>query len=300
MLRRADEREHSTFLLVEHTIRQTRPRMGNRGLESAIVSEGTIARGSLGRLRLHFTGQDSDVEPENRVRSRPLSGEEAACWAGLQRLVDSVRPIVDPQWNLVSMRIGSRVLSRLPLGGVVTFEPNHTASPASASGAPRGAVNRRPDGTPASRRRDEAVLLTAIDAFLREGDGFSRARSRVTIGWNQGRAASLWDGGGASSPFSRNQARARSKWHKCPICRMPVAKGRFNPRIPVGSVRPGIGGVRDLHGGYLSRLRETYLLEDPVSLIHSHPALPQAVPETSVDHGPENGTQSPPTREGLR
>lgn len=293
MLRKADGRENAAFLLVERTMRQTRPQIGVLGLKSLTVPDGTIERGSLGRLRFRFTGGESDFAPENRMRTRPLSEKEASHWASLQRLVDQTKPVVDPQWNLVSMRVGSRVLSRLRLGGIVTFVPNGTSS---LDDEPDGhALNTKPKAGRASPPRfwNETALLSAIDDFVREGEILSRAHLRVRIGWGHARAASLWDGDGSWFPTGNGHTHSRSKWHKCPICRMPVARGRFNPRIPIGSVRPGVGSIRDLRGGYLSRLHETYLLEEPASVLE--PPAPgnrppaETLPEPPRDT-PHNGS----------
>lgn len=280
VLRRADERENAAFLLLERTMRQTRPQIGVLGLKSLMVREGTIERSSLGRLRFRFTGGESDFAPENRLRTRPLSDKEVTHWASLQKLVDETRPVVDPQGNLISMRVGSRVLSRLRLGGVVTFVPNGTSIHGGKPDDPATAAMRRPGRPSPSRFGNEATLLSAIDAFLRERDGFESARVRVRIGWGHARAASMWGDGGLFVA-GRGHRHSRSKWHKCPICRMPVARGRFNPRIPVGTVRPGVGSIRDLRGGYLSRLRETYLLEDPLSLLPSPDSRDSPTAETS-------------------
>ncbi len=250
-------------------MRRTRPLVGARGLESMIVPEGKIERGWLGRLRMRFSGHESDFEPENRVETRPLSFEEATWWNGLQKMVDAARPIADSQWNLVTMRIGPRVLSRLPLGSVVTFQPNGTP-PFKGSFTPTV-----PEAQPASdvatrlAARREADLLRAIDSFLHEDDGLSHLESSATTGWDLAATVKRPGFRGASSPSIRSTKLGRSKWHKCPICRAPVVRGRFNPRIPFGSLRPGLGSIRDLRGGYLSRLRETYLVEDPDSILES-------------------------------
>ncbi len=273
MLRPSSERENAAFRLVERTLRRARPQVGARGLESLILPKGTIERGSLGRLRFRFNGQPSDYEPENGPKTRRLSDAEATYWTYLQEMVANASPIADSQWNLVSMRLGPRVLRRLPTGRVVTFEPNGGPRPATSFDSPSTGMIEELDflmATPSSR---ELELLAAIDAFLLEVDAVlstperkvddgSRARARAAARRSM-RLANL----GASAAFVRGRHRARGKWHKCPICRTPVVKGRFNPRIPVGLVRPGGGTIRDLRGGFLSRLRETYLMADPASVL---------------------------------
>lgn len=238
-------------------MQRTKPRFGPLGLKGFEVPEGTIERGALGRLRVRFDGQATDFEPENRIGTRPVSEEESSQWDGLQRMMSATKPVADPRWNLVSMRLGSRVLSRLPLGGVITYVPNGTPP---FKGSFSLAV---PRAKPALRL-SESALLEAIDAFLRETEGRPAAEG---IPW---RARSM-TGRQAVNIFSAGPGHGRhhkrGKWHRCPLCHTPVVKGLFNPRIPYGPLRPGAGAIRDLRGGYLSRLRETYLVADPNSLL---------------------------------
>lgn len=269
MLRRANEHETTAFLLVERTLRRTRPQVGARGLESILVPEGTIECGSLGRLRFRFDGRSSDVEPENELATRPLSEEEATLWMHLRRLVDVAGPVADPQWNLVSMRIGERVLRRLPRGTLVTHAPD---------GAPpfKGSLEGVKPGTRPwsdlalpSVSPGEAALLAAIDAFLREDDRLSRGRLRTKGASSWATPAERAGYLGLSAPLRRSPHLPRSKWQRCPICRTPVVKSRFNPRIPQAALDPGTGAIRDLRGGFLSRLRETYLMAEPESVLKS-------------------------------
>lgn len=271
MLRPSNERESAAFHLVERTLRKARPRVGARGLESLIVPKGTIERGSLGRLRFRFDGRASDYEPENGPRTRALSDTETNYWIRLRNMVTVARPIADSEWNLLSMHLGPRVLRRLPTGRVVTYEPNDRPRPETSLDSPLTGMLEELDQLVASPSAGEAELLAAIDAFLQEIDAVPSGTQRKVNDANRARAAARrsmrWANLGASAPFVRGRHRARGKWHKCPICRTPVVKGRFNPRIPVGLVRPGGGSIRDLRGGFLSRLRETYLVADPASLI---------------------------------
>ena len=273
MLRRANEHEAAAFYLVERTIRRTRPSVGVLGLKALEVPDGRIERNSLGRLRFRFDGDGHDFEPENRVETRPLSKEEMSLWVGLQKMVSSAKPVADPQGNLVSMRLGPRILRRLPLGGVVTFVPNGTP-PFQGSFNPKPAV---PAAEAEVSLEREFEILRAIDAFLSEGERPWDADSQVMARWspptNTGRQASHI----VTSTLGHGRRHARSKWHRCPLCHTPVVKGLFNPRIPYGQLRPGAGVIRDLRGGYLSRLRETYLIGDPNSLITSSDSLPQTV-----------------------
>jgi hypothetical protein len=271
MLRPANDHETAAFFLVERTLQRTRPLLGARGLRSVVVPEGTIERGSLGRLRLRFDGNDPDDEPENRFVTRPVSDEEATWWTGLRKMLDAAKPIADSEWNLVSMRIGSRILSRLPLGSVVTYDPDGSAPfrgslDLSLSGG--RSDSRRPRRSPSW---SEAELLAAIDAFVREGAVPLDSESSLAPQWELAKAARHPGHLGVLAQLSHGRRGSRGKWHRCPICRAPVVNGRFNQRIPFGSLRAGEGSIRDLRGGYLSRLRETYLISDPDSLIKPWP-----------------------------
>lgn len=261
MLRRANEHETAAFLLVERTLRRTRPRVGPLGLKALDVPEGRIERGSLGRLRFRFDGNGSDFEPENRTDSRPLSNQEMFLWNGLQRVVSSTKPVADTEWNLVSMRIGARVLRRLPLGGVVTYLPDGTPPF-------KGSFSLEiPEAEPELPLVSEAELLGAIDAFLLE-DGHPWGSDPALLGdWVSKTSPPRQASHVISTTLGHGRQRSRGKFYRCPICHTPVVKGLFNPRIPYGTLRPGVGAVRDLRGGYLSRLRETYLIPDPNSLI---------------------------------
>lgn len=268
MLRRANDDETAAFLLVERTIRRTRPRLRARGLRSANHPEGSVERGALGRLRFRFDGRDSDLEPENRMETRSLSAEETSWWNDLERMVHVAKPVADSEWNLVSMRIGPRVLSRLPMGSVVTFLPDGT--PPFKLSAGRALPKVRPQ--PALRRPTEAELLFAIDAFLLEADRPAFGEPPLMAPWSPGTSEVRAANRGVVSPLYRSHKHPRGKWQKCPICHTPVVKGLFNPRIAFGTARPGTGKIHDLRGGYLSRLRETYLLTETNSLVASGPS----------------------------
>ncbi len=230
------------------------------------VPDGWIERDLLGRLRFRFDGQDSDFEPENGVKSRKLSEEEASRWRDLERIVDASNPVADAEWNLLSMRIGPRVLRRLPLGSVVTFVPDGTP-PYKAS-----LSLRLPQAKPETEipRLTEAELLAAIDEFLREEDYPGDPDPPLMPPWDPGTAQNRAGNHGVTPHWSGGHKHGRGKWARCPICHTPVVKDRFNPRIPVGALRPGAGSIRDLRGGYLSRLRETYLLPETNSLVESN------------------------------
>ncbi len=257
MLRRANDHETAAFLLVERTMRRTRPSVGALGLRAFETRDGRVERGSLGRLRFRFDGNGSDFEPENGHGTRAPSEDEVSLWNGLQRLVSVAKPVADPDGTLLSMRLGPRILRRLPLGGVVTFVPNGTPPfvgsflltvPEPALGGP-----------------SEAALLEAIDAFLREPDR-PGVDSDAGPEWKPPASTARQASHIVSTRLGHGRGRARGKWYKCPICRTPVVRGPYNPRIPFGSVR-GAGAIRDLRGGYLTRLRETYLVADPASLV---------------------------------
>ena len=262
VLRRANDHEAAAFYLVEQTLRRARPQISSRGLQSITMESGRIERGSFGRLRFRFDGTDSDFEPENPIESRPISDEEATVWNGLQKMMDTTKPVLDPEGNLLSMRIGPRVLRRLPLGSVVTFVPDGIPPFTGSFSLTRQKTRRERE----LARPTEAELLAAIDEFLRELEAFADSDPRLMAPWNPGSAPNRAGNRGVA-PFTRTHRHSRGKWHKCPICHTPVVKDRFNPRIPTGSLRPGAGTIRDLKGGYMSRLRETYLLEETTSLL---------------------------------
>ncbi len=263
MLRRANEHETAAFYLVERTMRRTRPRVGTFGLKAVAVPDGTIERNPLGRLRFRFDGQDTDFVAENGLVTRPISDDEATLWNGLHRLVSATRPVADSEWNLVSMRLGQRVLRRLPFGGVVTYVPNGTP-PFKGSFAPLV-----PEVQPESDvlLPSEAKLLHAIDEFLAEVDAIKIWEPPQQSGWTPPRTER--QPSHIISTTLGHGRHGRGKFYRCPICHTPVVKGLFNPRIPSGGHRPAAGAIRDLRGGYLSRLRETYLLDGPSSLLQN-------------------------------
>ncbi len=261
MLRRANEHETAAFYLVERTLRRTRPRVGTLGLKALSTPEGWIERGSLGRLRFRFDGKASDFEAENRVETRALSEDEMDLWSGIQRIVSVTKPVADSDWNLVSMQIGPRTLRRLPLGGVVTYVPNGTPPF-------KGSFSViLPEIELEVPKPTESQLLHAIDAFLEEDDHVWTLDASTLGEW----AARSPRGRQAEHVFATSLGHGRmghrGKWHKCPLCHTPVVKGLFNPRIPYGQLEPGTGAIRDLRGGYMARLRETYLIAEPNSLV---------------------------------
>lgn len=257
MLRRANEHETAAFYLVERTLRRTRPRVGTLGLKALETQDGWIERGSLGRLRFRFDGKAADFEPENRMESRPLTDDEMDLWNGIQRIVSVTKPVADSAWNLVSMQIGPRTLRRLPLGGVVTYVPNGTPP---FKGSFTIALPEPELDIP---RPTESQLLHAIDTFLEEDDRVWTLDASTLGDW----AARSPHGRQAEHIFAttlgHGRMQHRGKWHKCPLCHTPVVKGLFNPRIPYGTLEPGMGAIRDLRGGYMARLRETYLIAEP-------------------------------------
>ncbi|HYM39190.1 MAG TPA: hypothetical protein VEY12_03455 [Thermoplasmata archaeon] len=264
MLRRANEHEAAAFFLVERTMRRTQPRMGSLGLATVEGPDGRIERGSLGHLRVRFDGRDSDAEPENLLDSRPPSETEVTLWQGLEKLMVVANPIADPGWTLVSMRIGSRVLRRLPHGGVLTSAPKGTPPFRGASDLTRSRLSPKPE----IPRPTEDELLRSIDGFLLQRDGDEGwAPGELLLPWKPPRASSRPASHIVSASLGNGHRHGRSKWHKCPLCHTPVIKGEFNPRIPYGSIRPGQGAIRDLRGGYLSRLRETYIIGDPETVL---------------------------------
>lgn len=263
VLRRANEHETAAFYLVERSLRRTRPRLGPLGLKALEAPEGRIERGSLGRLRLRFDGKASDFEPENRMETRPLSEDEVDLWNGIQRIVSTTKPVADSDWNLLSMRIGPRILRRLPLGGVVTYVPNGTPPF-------KGSFSVvLPEPGVEIPKPTESQLLHAIDMFLEEDDHVWTLDASTLGEW----AARSPRGRQAEHIFAtslgHSRRQHRGKWHKCPICHTPVVKGLFNPRIPYGTLEAGTGAIRDLRGGYMARLRETYLIAEPNSLVKS-------------------------------
>ncbi len=271
MLRLANEHEAAAFFLVERTMRRTRPRVGVLGLKAFEIPAGRIERNPLGRLRFRFDGNGHDYEPETRIPSRPLSESEVTQWSGLQRMMSSAKPVADPEWNLVSMRLGPRILRRLPMGGVVTYVPDGTP-PFNASFKLGVSV---PGAGLEVSLEVEFELLRAIDAFVSEEEHPRDLDSQAMTPWvpppNAGRQASHV----LSTSLGHGRRHGRGKWHRCPLCHTPVVKGLYNPRIPYGALRPGAGAIRDLRGGYLSRLRETYLVADPNSLITASNSMPR-------------------------
>ncbi len=264
MLRRANEHETAAFFLVERTMQRARPRVGVLGLKAVEVPEGRIERNPLGLLRFRFDGKGSDFAPENGMTTRPVSEEEASLWNGLQRIVTTAKPVTDAEWNLLSMRLGARVLRRLPLGGVVTFVPNGTPPFKGSLDLSRPIVGPEP----ALPRLSAEELLRAIDLFLLETVHLAEAEPGPKVPWAPPLTTKREARQIVSTTLGHGRHhRAKSKWHRCPICHTPVVKGLFNPRIPYGNLRPGVGEIRDLRGGYLARLRETYLVADPNSLI---------------------------------
>lgn len=259
MLRRANEHEAAAFSLVERTMQRTRPRVGTLGLQGIEGPEGPIERGSLGRLRVRFDGQDSDFEPENRLESRPASDAEITLWRGLQKLLVTTKPVADLEGNLVSMRLGPRVLRRLPHGTVITFVPNGTPPF-------RGSLDlSHPQVRPQTEleRPSEAELLRAIDRFLYERDD---PHGPMQDEWKAPLTTARQASHILFTTLGHGRRGTRVKWHRCPLCHTPVVKGLFNPRIPFAALR-GQGGIRDLRGGYLTRLRETYLIPDANSVL---------------------------------
>lgn len=279
MLRRANDHEEAAFFLVERTVRRTRPQVGALGLKAAELPDGRIERNPLGLLRFRFDGHGSGLEPENPVVTRRVSGDEKATWTDLARMVVVAKPVVDSEWNLLSMQLGARTLRRLPLGSVVTHDPNGTPPFRGSLDLPRLGRRREPE----LRELEERALLHAIDVFLLEEDPVWPDPSQAPDEWKPWVVPRPFVGSRISTVLARGDRHARSKWHRCPVCHTPVVRGPFNPRIPVGTVRPGTGVIRDLRGGYLSRLRETYLLDDPKSLLEARVRLPRSAtrPEPS-------------------
>ncbi len=258
--------------------------MGARGLRSMELPDGRMERDLLGRLRFRFDGHAADFEPENGDgngdggnggngnggngngwKTRKPSELEVSRWHDLERIVDASNPVADAEWNLVSMKLGPRVLRRLPLGRVVAFVPDGTPP----YKAPLGLRVPEVAPEPEIPRMTVEELLEAIDDFLRELEEYDDTDPPLMAPWKPGTNETRAGNHGILAPWSNGHKHTRGKWAKCPICHTPVVKDRFNPRIPVGSLRPGAGSIRDLRGGYLSRLRETYLLPETNSLVQS-------------------------------
>ena len=284
MLRRANDHEAAAFFLVERTMRRTRPRVGRLGLKALETPDGRIERDPLGRLRFRLDGHDGEdghdggFEPENGTPYRPLSADEVSLWNGLEHTLTAMKPVADNEGNLVSMRLGSRVLSRLPLGGIVTYLPDGTPPFKGSVRSPPPTA--RPE-TELSRWR-EAEFYAALDAFLKEED--RRPGPDPTLGppWTppkrEGRTASSI----VLATLGHGRRHGRTKLQRCPLCRAPVVKDLYNPRIPYGTLASGSGSIRDLRGGYLARLRETYIIADPNSVVSSAPR-PEAAPRAFGD-----------------
>ncbi len=230
---------------------------------------GTVERGSHGRLQLRDSERKSSLRP-NGHKSHTPSEEETSSWERTQKLIALLEPIADSNWNLVSMRIGPRLLCRPPpMGSVVLLEPDGTPPFEGAFGRwvplvrPESEVALRP-GLPTDA---EVALLHEIDFFIAEADR-ELLRAEPQSSWE-----SSWSIAIAGTGYFRTGRRTRDgklgdrKWGKCPICHAPVVKGRFNPRIPHGKLQPDKGSVVDLRGGYLSRLRETHIVEEPKTYV---------------------------------
>lgn len=265
MFRPANDQETAAFFLVERTMQRARPRVGTLGLRSIEVEDGRIERDSLRRLRFRFDGNGFDFEAENRVETRPLSEREATRWRSVERVVVTAKPVTDPDWNLVSMRIGARVLSRLRFGTVIAFVPDGTPPF-------QGSLNvslQIPPPAPELELplRNEAELLRAIDDFVRDGGDLSR-REPPGPPWTPGTQTTGVGSYVVSPHLLHNRRKGRSKWAKCPLCHAPVVHDRWTVRIPVGTVGAG-GTIRDLRGGYVLRLRETYILPPSNSLVNT-------------------------------
>lgn len=282
MLRRANEHESAAFSLVERTLQRTRPRVGARGLEAVVLPHGTIERGLLGKPRLRPDGHPPEWYLANRSTPRGLSEEENRLWDLLRKIVDTASPAVDAEWNLVSMKLGPRVLRRLPMGNLVAYHPEGT--PPFESSLAVELSDTEPELNIALPSVDprEPDLLKAIDLFVREPDATPWERSvRLggSLGTKPGRRPIRF---GTSAPLIRGMNRGRRKWHKCPICRRPVVRNSANLRIIHGTIKAGTGTIRDLRGGYLSRLRETYLITDAESVLEADAPGDAALGQPSV------------------
>lgn len=269
MLRRANEHEEAAFFLVERTVRRTRPRVGPLGLKAAEVPEGRIERNPIGLLRFRFDGNSSAYEYENPMPTRRLSGDERAMWNDLSRMIVVAKPVMDSEWNLVSMQLGARRLQRLPLGGIITHDP-HGRSPFRGS-LDLSKLGRRHD--PDREDLRARALLLAIEVFLMEEERVWEEPPQAPE-WKPRTVVDPYAGSRMSTAFGHGR-RGHGKWHRCPMCHSPVVRGPYNPRIPYGTVRAGSGSIRDLRGGYMSRLRETYLLDDPASLLGTRELRPR-------------------------
>jgi hypothetical protein len=287
VLRAASERESAAFLKAERALQLTRPRIGARGLESFVLRGGRIERDSIGRLRFRFNGWPSDFEAENAPNGRRLSPEEVESWSTLRAFVLAVRPKMDAEGNLVSMKFGPRVLRRLPTGRIITIEPNGMANEATSVVDFLTNLVDELGGPPRSAAALEAELLASMDEFLPEdedegpvdpappkADGEIRIRPKTRL--------MKWGNIVAPAPSIHGPGHVRAKLHRCPLCATPVKKGRSDPLVSQDRVPPGGGSIRDLRGGFLSRLRETYLVKDPASVLDlSH-----------YDEEPTSGTES--------
>ena len=244
-------------------MQRTHPRVGPLGLKAFEVAAGRVERGSLGRLRFRFDWKATDFEAEIDGGDRAVSDAEVSTWNDLQRIVAVMKPVMDPRWNLLSLRLGDRVLRRLPLGGVVTFVPDDTPPFRSSLVVSPPRAHRELQTT------RESELLRAIDEFLREEAGLRGPEPEVSPPWQPppltARQAShvIW------TTLGQGRGHPRGKWHKCPLCHTPVVRGPYNPRIPVGLIRPGTGAIKDHRGGYLSSQPETYLIRDPQTVLVS-------------------------------
>lgn len=270
MLRHANDHEEAAFYLVERTVRRTRPRVGTLGLKAADLPEGRIERNPIGLLRFRFDGHASPLEYENPMPTRRLSAEERAMWNDLSRMIVVARPVMDDEWNLVSMHLGTRTVQRLPQGGIVTHDP-HGRSPF------RGSLDLAKLGRRNEPDREDLrikALLLAIDVFLMEEERVWEEPQKPTE-WKPRTMADAFGGSRMSTVFGHGRRGGHGKWHRCPVCHAPVVRGPYNPRIPVGLVRAGSGAIRDLRGGYMSRLRETYLLDDPTTILGTRELRPR-------------------------
>jgi len=284
MYRRATEREKAAFLLVARTVRRTRPQLSRRGLESVVLPTGTITRGTLGRLRLLSGESGSDGVPEDRHETRSLSDDERSSWVRIKDMVSKLGPIADSDGNLVSMHLGQRFLCLSPHGTVFTIAPDGTSA---FGGSFDPSVPERKPGLEMGRPhihplRWEAGLLAAIDAFVADATGTAHVSPETIQGWDPARASRAGGSLRASSPM-RGRKFGHGKWSKCPLCHAPVVMGRFNPRIPYGRLRPGSGSIVDLRGGYLSRLRETYIVEEQESVIESSESIEEPTSDSQQE-----------------
>ena len=290
VLRRANDHEEAAFYLVERTVRRTRPRVGPLGLKAAHLPEGRIERNPIGFLRFRFDGSGSVYEYENPMPTRRLSGHERAMWDDLSRMIVVAKPVVDSEWNLLSMQLGARTLQRLPLGGIVTHDPRGRSPFRGSLDLSKLGRRNEPDREDLRAR----ALLHMIDVFLLEEERVWEEPPKPAE-WKPRTIADPYAGSRLSTTFGHGRRGALGKWHRCPMCHSPVVRGPYNPRIPYGTVRAGSGGIRDLRGGYMSRLRETYLLDDPTSLLGTREIKPrhlraEAQPDPGEDSRPSEFT----------